>query len=306
MDKTEKTINIKSIASVWETLLNQDVIYLPVLGPVYISKKPTKTLLSDLLSNSMTDEFLMYDKNKRWFNKKMDKILISDILCRNTDIFIPLVDKLRNVLKIFYYSNKTANQTNIDDAKTIFTKIMIRNELKGLFFYCFNEPDAKNKFICNNIYLKKINANDNLIAIPKNIYYYDQLSPEIQSTLGELGKEKDLINFSFLMKNIINDNINPDSIVCAVDNNKIIGAIGPLNIEKDAFGTCQLFPPNFGITKKMRRLGTGEALWKSAMSYAFKKGVEYSLVQNASGSSASRFYKKQGLINSGNIFYCQI
>jgi len=306
MNKTEKTINIKSIASIWETFLNQDVIYLPVLGPVYISKNTAKTLLCDILSNSMTDEFLMYDKNKRWFNKKMDKIFISDIICRNTDIFIPLADKLRNVLKIFYYSSKTAKQTNIDEAKIFFTKIMIRNELKGLSFYCFNKPDAKNKFICNNIYLKIINAKDNLIAFPENICHYNQLSLNIQSTLGELGKEKDFNNFSFLMKNIINENINPDSIICAVDNDKIIGAIGPLDIEKDAFGVHQLFPPNFGITKKMRRLGIGEALWKSAMSFASKKGAIYSLVQNVSDSSASRFYEKQGLTNLGKIYYCHI
>ena len=113
-------------------------------------------------------------------------------------------------------------------------------------------------------------------------------------------------NFGFLWENFIAKNKNLNPIICAVLKNKIVGAIGPLDLSEDVWSTPFLFPPHFGVAEKMRKTGLGEKLWKAAMSFAYQKGAQYTLVQNTPSSPAARFYEKQGLSKASKIYHCQL
>lgn len=71
-------LNINKIISDWSNFLNKEVLYLPVLGPVYTSSNPVQKLLSDILDNSQANSFLPYDKNKRWHKNKTERILLEE------------------------------------------------------------------------------------------------------------------------------------------------------------------------------------------------------------------------------------
>lgn len=299
---TRETSGIDEITLIWSKYLDANIFYLPVLGPVNISNRSALPLLKDVLLNSKKREFLSYDKNKRWFDEKVEKILPQNIFIEDKYIFIPVKDKIGSVLKVFYYSNISLNDEIIDQAGNCYSDIIELHKLNGINLFCIEKPSSKKQFIVHNVYLKNINSKDKMGKLPETIRSYDQLPPKTQSTLKNLGKEEGLNNFVFLSNSITAKKIKSDTIICAVIKNRIVGAIGPLDIHHDAFGVSQLFPPNFGVVKIMRRLGIGEALWRSAISLAHEKGAEYALVQNIPNSSASRFYEKQGLVQLGSIY----
>ena len=101
----------------------------------------------------------------------------------------------------------------------------------------------------------------------------------------------------FILKNKIKK-----PIFCAIKNNKIIGAIGPLNIFKDKYGINFFSISYFGVKKEFRKHGIGNKLWKRAMDYFYLNNFKYILVQNTPESPAIKFYKKQGL-NKNNTVY---
>jgi len=256
------------------------------------------------LKNSETNRFLPYDGDKRWFQEKAEKIILSAIVVNNKEIFIPVKDSFKNVLKIFYYSNNPLNNTTIRKMEKVYTKIKTAQKVDNLCLYCFKEPTVKTKFIRHNIYLKNITPNDNLVESSKEIHYYNKLSNEIQLTFSNLGKEPELEGFEFLWKEFIDKNKKLNPIICAILKKRIIGAIGPLDILNDAWGVPFLLPPYFGVAEKNRRMGVGKKLWEAATNFIYQKGVKYTLVQNISNSPAARFYEKQGLSNMGKIYSC--
>lgn len=303
MDQLNQS-NIEKIINIWGDFLNKKIFYIPVLGPVYVSGNSIKNLLHDVLKNSQTNKFLPFDKNKRWFQKRTEKIILPAIIINDKEIYIPVKDNFKNILKIFYYSNNFPDGKTIIEAKKIYAKLKTDSRVNGLYFYCFKKPKTEIKFICHNIYLKNITMKDSLVKFPEGIGFYNKLPVEIQSTFSDLGKEHLLEGFSFLWEKFMAKNKKLNSIICATEKNKIVGAIGPLDIAADARNELFLFPPHFGVIKRMRRAGIGEKLWKSAMNFAYKKGARYTLVQNELNSPASLFYEKQRLYNSNEIYFC--
>jgi ribosomal protein S18 acetylase RimI-like enzyme len=302
MKKTKKQIILKDIAKSWSKyLLNNETFYLPVLGPIHISPKNIEKLLYAVLKNSTSIKFLRYDKNKRWFSKKQESIILSYIKFNDKEIFIPVVDSYKNVCKIFFYSNNFPDDNTMRKAKSIYNILKSKYKVKGFYFYSHQKPKIETKFILHNIYLKNIRSK-NLAKLDERIKYYNKLPKEIKKTFYKLGKDTELNNFYFLWKYFILKNKKISPIVCAVLKNGIVGAIGPLDIIKDAEGTLFLLPPHFGVLEKSRKQGIGEKLWQEAMHFAFLKGARYTLVQNTPSSSAAKFYEKQGLTIANNIY----
>jgi len=294
------------IISTWSNFLNEEALYLPILGPVHISGNLVQKLLSDVLNNSQTNNFLPYDKNKRWHKNRTERILLEDVICNDKELYIPVEDTSKNALKLFYYSSSSPDNIAITKARKFYAKIKNIYKLDKLFFYCFEEPKIKTEFICQNIYLKNITAKDNHFKFSEEIDYYNNLRNEIQLTFSDLKKEPELENFGFLWENFIAKNKNLNPIICTVLKNKIVGAIGPLDLSEDVWNIPFLFPPHFGVAEKMRKTGLGEKLWKAAMSFAYQKGAQYTLVQNTPNSPAAHFYEKQGLSKASKIYYCRL
>lgn len=304
MNQLSQNKNIDEIITILSGFLSKEVFYIPILGPVHYSNSLIKKFLFDVLRNSRTNRFLSYDGNKRWFPKKTEKIILSAIMANNQEIYIPVKDSFRNVLKIFYYSNNFVNDIVIKKAQKIYKAIKIAQKFDNSYLYCFKKPTVKIKFACHNIYLKNIISNDNLIKLSKGINYYNELPKKIQLTFRHIGNEPDLQGFDFLWKEFIVKNKKLNSIICATSKERIVGAIGPLDVIPDTWGVPFLLPPYFGVVKTSRRMGVGKKLWKAAMSFAYKEGAKYTLVQSISNSAAVRFYKKQRLSNMGKIYSC--
>jgi len=175
-------------------------------------------------------------------------------------------------------------------------------KIDNCLLYCFKKPEVKLRFTCHNIYLKMITEEECLARIPKDIDYYNNLTYEVKQSFHRLGQESKLESFDFLWREFIVKNKLLSPIICVVKGKRIIGAIGPLDILKDAWGALQLLPPYFGVEEKLRKKGYGEKLWKAAMSLAYQKGARYTLVQNIPNSPADHFYEKQGLMKKSEVY----
>lgn len=88
-------------------------------------------------------------------------------------------------------------------------------------------------------------------------------------------------------------------ILVAVDDRRIVGAIGPLGILLDPIGTPTQPPQYFAVHPDYRNRGHGRALWRAAMAWGFQHGAVYKVLQAASGSAAERLYISEDLSTLG-------
>jgi GNAT superfamily N-acetyltransferase len=291
-------LDINKIANTWSALLQGNVFYLPILGPVYAGNHSVRKVLYDVLKNSQTDKFLRYDKNARWFTDKRERIILSAIHFKKHCLIIPVEDHLNNQWKIFCYSQSVPRRVLeqwIERLAQIDIRLANQNKISLYFFDSLKKRAERDQ---HSIYLKIIGATDELNTNPSAITTLDKLPSRLKSTLGLLGQEPELAGFSFLAQKIRRDKQDPASVICAVAENQIVGAIGPIDVAYDAWGDKWLLPPYFGVRKKFRSLGYGEKLWKTAMNAARREGALYTLVQNQPGSPAAQFYEKNGLVQA--------
>lgn len=90
-------------------------------------------------------------------------------------------------------------------------------------------------------------------------------------------------------------------ILVAVDDQRIVGAIGPLGILLDASGARTQPPQYFAVHPGYRNRGHGRALWQAAMAWNVENGAEYKVLQAASGSAAELLYMSEGLSTLGFV-----
>ncbi|MGQ0779116.1 MAG: GNAT family N-acetyltransferase [Pseudonocardiales bacterium] len=106
--------------------------------------------------------------------------------------------------------------------------------------------------------------------------------------------------FAFLYQRI-KDRLSDGPILVAVDDQRIVGAIGPLGILLDATGTPTQPPQYFAVHPHYRNRGHGRALWRAAMAWGAENGVKYKVLQAASGSAAELLYLSEGLSTLGFV-----
>lgn len=301
------TNDLPQIISRWSGLLTGSVCYLPVLGPVYTGNNSVEQVLSDVLSGLADGEFLFYDKNKRWYTSPPERVLVADIVVVPGGIFIPAKNSFRkNTLKIFYYSSRAVDDTDVEKAREIWEALRRREDFEKCTLYSFLPPAMRGFSVQHNLYLQRISEGDLLSESPPEICLFCDLVEETKKTFAFLGQEPEMNGFDFLWRENILKNKSLSPIICLVRNSEIIGAIGPLDVWPDAWGGLQLLPPYFGVKEKFRGKDCGARLWRAALDFAARHGAKYTLVQNVVDSQAARFYEAQGLERVGEIYTMQL
>lgn len=296
----------KELLNAWSRQITKPVFLAPILGPVYIKNKSPKKLLLSILKNANSKSFLSFDKNKRWFKKKSEFIILSETVLKKHGIYLVSRDNFFKSIKVYYYSKNSPNQDNYDEAIRIAKSTNEKIKCNQIVLYFFKKPKFKKNFTTHNIYLKNITKNDQIVFKDNCIYLYSDLNKTEQKSFSIFKNYAEHDGLNFIWQNYLDRNIKLNPIICCLRNKKIIGAIGPLDTAIDAYGQTFLQAPFFGVLGNHKRLGNGKNLWLSAMDFAQKIGAKYTLVQNTPESSAGNFYKKQGLKISNQVFSCRI
>jgi GNAT superfamily N-acetyltransferase len=90
-------------------------------------------------------------------------------------------------------------------------------------------------------------------------------------------------------------------VLVAVDDDRVVGAIGPMQTMSDPVGASRLLPQYFGVLPEARGHGHGRALWRAAMRWGAANGADYQLLQTEIGGASECLCLAEGLHTLGFV-----
>jgi len=107
--------------------------------------------------------------------------------------------------------------------------------------------------------------------------------------------------FAFLYQQMQAGNVHGPVLV-AVDDGRVVGAIGPMQTMPDPTGASRLLPQYFGVLPEARGRGHGRTLWRAAMHWGAANGAGYQLLQTEIDGASERLCLAEGLRTLGFVF----
>jgi GNAT superfamily N-acetyltransferase len=95
-------------------------------------------------------------------------------------------------------------------------------------------------------------------------------------------------------------------VLVSVDEDRIVGGVGPLAVMIDAAGRRFVPPQYFAVHPDYRRAGHGRALWHAAVAWGYASGADYKVLQARADAPAERFYQAEGLSTLGFTCHSEI
>jgi len=274
------------------SLTKNEVFYVPSVGPVF-SKNNPEVNFRDAFISSETDRLLDYDKEIRWGAGKIESILTSKIILTNNNIFVPTFNKRNNLLSVFEFGDPTDLHKKNKYLKIISDSVSegIRPSKVKYLWFDNNCTETETNHV---IFKKDIHYQQSTLKNEKNIHLLSSLNDEVRETIKQFKKQDDLGGVVFLYDyyKSLKEDLPP--IVCFVEGDSIIGAIGPIIHLIDPFGVKFIPPPYFGVLNEHRKKGVGRNIWMEAMKISYSTGGKYMLLQTEEMSPAYSFYRDQG------------
>ncbi len=90
-------------------------------------------------------------------------------------------------------------------------------------------------------------------------------------------------------------------ILVTVEDDQIVGALGPLAVLRDRNGARYQAPQYFSVIPARRGRGHGHSLWNASISWGQANGAAYKILQAPTGSPAEQLYLSEGLQTLGFI-----
>jgi len=268
------------------------VPFVPTIGAVHPSALAAS--VAGVLSHFDENNFLPYDKGRRWYTERREIVLIKYIYQDKWQTIIPTFMKTENRCIKYYCYSFSDSTAPPDLLRAQIRDLHPKAEEKILKF----SKDSKNAD--SVVFLAEVKK---LKSIPQGeIYSLASLPGFVQTTLSLLAKDAiDNGGFEFVWERY-KSGIDDGEILVSLLDGRISGAVGPLKIMEDALGQKTRFPVYFGVKKECRRQGIGSVLWNAALDWANRMDLQYIVLQAQSHSPAEAFYHDQGLINLGGVF----
>ncbi|WP_145909105.1 GNAT family N-acetyltransferase [Kitasatospora viridis] len=88
-------------------------------------------------------------------------------------------------------------------------------------------------------------------------------------------------------------------MLTAVRDDRVVGAVGPVETMPDPIGRARLLPQYFGVVPECRGLDLGRLLWRAAMHWGYANGADHQLLQTTAGGVSDRLCQAEGLTGLG-------
>lgn len=266
--------------------------YVPTLGPVQPGALSAE-LFNAVVDIADTDRFLSYDKDRRWSSKKDERVIVQAIVHRPGLTMIPTSVRGCGLVKFHHYGDNPPQRSELArwmreqravigaaTGRVVWFQETPEGARTRLLLKTFREQDKRR--CCGVIQLANCAVGDTF--------------PAFAEQLGERG-------FFFVYQRI-RAGFSDGPVLVRVEDQRIVGAIGPMAIMLDATGTRIQLPQYFAVHPRYRRRGHGRALWRAAMAWGAENGAKYKVLQAASGSVSELFYMSEGLSTLG--FMCSM
>lgn len=119
----------------------------------------------------------------------------------------------------------------------------------------------------------------------------------MQETFAPFAKAMAADGLAFLHTRMQTGRCGP--VLAAVVDDRVAGAIGPMEVRPDAIGRPQLMPQYFAVLPEARGQGLGRVLWRAAMHWGKSHGAAYQLLQTEVGGPSDRLCQAEGLTSLG-------
>ncbi|MFI5619623.1 GNAT family N-acetyltransferase [Streptomyces sp. NPDC051567] len=265
----------------------------PTLGPVH-PHTLTVDLFEDTLRAAVTDRsFLHYDKDRRWSSEKDETVLCGDVVHQPDRTLIPtLIRRGRGTIKIFAYGHPVSV---VDEAAELAAKLAAVHDAGNARIVRPLGPETGYPR-GTRIQLKDFTARP--CPDPGGpVHPLTNWPAAVQETFAPFATAMAPDGFAFLHTRMQAGRCGPVLTVAVEE--RIVGAIGPMEVRLDAIGCPQLLPQYFAILPEARGQGLGRILWQAAMHWGQSHGAAYQLLQTEVGGPSDRLCQADGLTSLG-------
>jgi GNAT superfamily N-acetyltransferase len=268
----------------------------PTLGPIH-PHALTVDLFEDIrTAAAMGPFFLPYDKDRRWSSEKNETVLADSIVHQRDHTLIPtLSTRGRGTVKVFTYGHRA---DLIPQAADLAAKLAAEYGAAGARVLRPLGPEAV-PATGVRIQLQDFTARPCLPPAGP-VRPVTEWPARVRETFEAYARAMAGDGLLFLHTRIQAGGTGP--VITAVVDDRVVGAIGPLEIRPDAVGYRQLMPQYFAVLPEARRHGLGRLLWRAAMYWGQSHSADYQLLQTEVGGASDRLCRTEGLTSLGFVY----
>ncbi|MFE4331547.1 GNAT family N-acetyltransferase [Streptomyces sp. NPDC056831] len=277
----------------WEWLLPVlTAPIVPTLGPIHPDAL-TADLFEDTLQAAATGDFLPYDKDRRWGGEKNEKVLREDVVHQPEHTLIPtLTRRGRGTVKVFAYG---PNDSVVDGAAELAAKLAAVHDVVNARVVRPLGPETGSPR-STRIQLKDFTAGP--CPDPGGpVRPVTAWPTAVQKTFAPFAEAMTTDGLAFLYSQMQAGRCGP--VLTAAVEDRVVGAIGPMEVRPDATGRPQLMPQYFAVLPETRGQGLGRVLWRAAMHWGQSHGAAYQLLQTEANGPSDRLCQSEGLTSLG-------
>lgn len=264
--------------------------YVPTLGPVAPGAL-TIEMFHDIMAVSGTGRFLLYDKDRRWSDRKDEQVLTDQITHSPTLTVIPTLNTRGiGLIKIHHYSADPPDLPRLTaSGRALCSRY---GAIQHRITWCQQTPSGAR----TRLMLKTFTSRDHCGSGPST-----ELSAcPYAATFPAFAQQARQDGFMFLHQRMKAGH-DDGPILVTVEDNRIVGALGPLSTLPDRTGVRFQPPQYFAVHPAYRGRGHGRALWRASMAWGHANGAAYKILQAALGSPAEQLYLSECLQTLGFI-----
>ncbi|MEV1052634.1 GNAT family N-acetyltransferase [Streptomyces sp. NPDC049887] len=264
----------------------------PTLGPVHPDAL-TVDIFEDTLRAAVTGDFLPYDKDRRWGGEKDEKVLLDDVVHQREHTLIPTLSRRgRGTAKVFAYGLR---DSVVEEAAELVAKLAAVHDVVSARVVRSLGPETTPPR-GTRIQLKDFTAAP--CPTPDGpVRPVTAWSTAVQETFAPFAEAMAGNGLSFLHAQMQAGRCGP--VLAAAIEDRIVGAIGPMEVRPDAIGCPQLLPQYFAVLPEARGRGLGRVLWRAAMHWGHSHGATYQLLQTEVDGPSDRLCQAEGLTSLG-------
>ena len=273
------------------------VPFVPTIGPVH-PDAVGPGLFSDVISVASTERFLAYDKDRRWFDAKAESVLVDDIVHRRHETWFPVVSRRRSgSVTVYVYGGPPGGHRIAGQLASKLRATHGGATASVVWFVGLEDPSPPTPQI-TSVQLKEVTT-EQRATVSETVHRLDDCAGAVKATFVSFVRALADEGFAFLHSRMVAGGVGP--VLVAVEKDRIVGAIGPMEVMSDSAGSARLLPQYFGVLPGRRGQGYGRALWRAAMQWGQRNGAAYQLVQTEVGGASEHICRTEGLRSLGQV-----
>ena len=274
------------------------VPYVPTLGVVHPAAV-TQRLLADVVAVNGTGVFLPYDHGRRWAAHKDESILLDAVLERPAGVVIPTLSRCGGGTVTVYDFGGTPDLGVLGEMASRWAGEHGAGVARIRWFQpAGHTPDVVAGVNVVRILLETFHTVEPLASGVRDLA---EAPGAVRGTFSAFTHALAAEGFAFLHERMRAGAVEGPVLV-AVEDGRVVGAIGPMQTMPDPVGARRLLPQYFGVLPEARGRGHGRALWRAAVAWGAAHGAAYQLLQAQVGGASERICLTEGLTTLGFVF----